>query len=69
MTTSMHALGIAWLSASLAAVLALAALLGLIWYMFRIRADRRLRAALDRYAQQEAAKQIPAQVSGARFRW
>jgi hypothetical protein len=39
------------------AVLALAALVGITWYAARARADRRWRAALDRYAEQEEAKQ------------
>jgi hypothetical protein len=41
---------------SLAAVLALAALVGITWYLSRVRADRRWRAALDAYAKQEQAK-------------
>ena len=41
---------------SLVAVLALAALVGITWYASRARADRRWRAALDRYARQEEAK-------------
>ena len=41
---------------SLAAVLALAALVGITWYASRARADRRWRAALDAYAKQELAK-------------
>ena len=45
-----------WKAVSLAAVLALAALVGITWYLSRARADRRWRAALDRYAQQELAK-------------
>jgi hypothetical protein len=40
----------------LVAVLGLAALVGITWYASRARADRRWRAALDRYAQQELAK-------------
>jgi carbon storage regulator CsrA len=39
-----------------AAALALAALLALGWYVSRARADRRWRAVLDRYADQEQAK-------------
>jgi hypothetical protein len=38
------------------AVLAPAALLGLTWYVSRARADRRWRAALDRYVDREEAK-------------
>ena len=41
---------------SLVTVLALAVLAGIIWYAFRARADRRWRATLDRYAEQEEAK-------------
>jgi hypothetical protein len=41
---------------SLVAVLALAALVGIMWHASRARADRRWRAALDRYAEQELAK-------------
>ena len=43
---------------TLAAVAALAALLGLTWYASRVLADRRQRAALDRYAEQEETKRI-----------
>jgi hypothetical protein len=46
----------AWRAVSLVAVLALAALVSITWYAVRARADRRWRAALDRYAQQEQAK-------------
>ena len=45
-----------WRAVPLVAVLGLAALVGITWYAFRARADRRWRAALDRYAQQEQAK-------------
>ena len=45
-----------WKAVSLAAVLALAALVGITWYLSRARADRRWRAALDAYAEQEQAK-------------
>jgi hypothetical protein len=41
---------------SLAAVLALAALVGITWYLSRARAERRWRAALDAYAEKEQAK-------------
>jgi hypothetical protein len=40
----------------LAAVLVLAALLGVTWYLFRARAGRRRLAAWDVYAEQELAK-------------
>ncbi len=40
---------------SLVAVLALAALAGVAWYLPRVRAEWRWRAALDRYAEQEQA--------------
>jgi hypothetical protein len=43
---------------ALAVVLALGGLAGLAWYLSRARADRRWRAALDRYAGQEQAKRI-----------
>ena len=46
----------AWKAVPLVAVLALAALVGVTWYASRARADRRWRAALDRYAQQELVK-------------
>ena len=46
----------AWRVVSLVAVVALAALTSITWYAVRARADRRWRAALDRYAQQEQAK-------------
>ena len=42
----------AWKAASLVAVLALAALVGVAWYLPRARAERRWRAALDRYGEQ-----------------
>jgi 4-amino-4-deoxy-L-arabinose transferase-like glycosyltransferase len=42
--------------ASLAAVLVLAVVAGVVWYFSRSRADRRWRAALDRYAELEQAK-------------
>jgi hypothetical protein len=48
----------AQIAIALAAVLALAGLAGLSWYLSRARADRRWRAALDRYAGQEQAKRI-----------
>ena len=41
---------------ALAAVPVLGGLAGLAWYLSRARADRRWRAALDRYAGQEQAK-------------
>jgi hypothetical protein len=47
----------AWKAISLVAVLALAALVGIIWYLPRARFERRWRAALDdAYAKQEQAK-------------
>ena len=46
----------AWKTGSLAAVLALAALMGITWVLSRARAERRWRAALDAYAKQEQAK-------------
>jgi hypothetical protein len=46
----------AWRAVSLAAVLVLAALVGITWYLSRVRADRRWRAAMDRYAELEQAK-------------
>jgi hypothetical protein len=45
-----------WRGTSLVAVLALAALAGITWYLSRARAERRWRAALDAYARQEHAK-------------
>jgi hypothetical protein len=41
---------------SLVAVLALAALVGVAWYLPRARTESRWRAALDRYAEQQLAK-------------
>jgi carbon storage regulator len=46
----------AWRAVSLAAVLALAALVGITWYLSRARAERRWRTALDAYAEKELAK-------------
>ena len=46
----------AWKAVSLAAVLALAALVGITWYLSRARAERRWRAALDAYAEKERVK-------------
>ena len=43
--------------ASLVAVQALAALVGVAWYLPRARIERRWRAALDFYAEQEQAKE------------
>jgi hypothetical protein len=40
----------AWRAVSLAAGLALAAFVGITWYLPRARAERRWRAALDAYA-------------------
>src|SRR5262249_52917380 len=48
--------GSAWKAVSLVAVLALAALVGSGWHLSGTRADRRWRAALDRYAERELAK-------------
>jgi hypothetical protein len=47
----------AWRAVSLAAVLALAALVGFTRYLSRVRAEWRWRAALDVYAQKEKGKQ------------
>jgi hypothetical protein len=46
----------AWRAVSLVVVLALAALVGVTWYLSRARAERRLRAAWDAYAELELAK-------------
>jgi hypothetical protein len=48
--------GPAWKAVSLVAVLALAALVGVAWYLPRARAERRWRAAVDRYADEEQAQ-------------
>jgi hypothetical protein len=48
--------GPAWGGVSLVAVQALAALAGVAWYLPRARAERRWRAALDHYGEQELAK-------------
>jgi hypothetical protein len=45
-----------WSAASLGAILALSALAGAAWYLPRARAERQWRAALDRYAELEQAK-------------
>jgi uncharacterized membrane protein YqjE len=46
----------AWRAVSLAAVLALAALVAVTWHLSRARAERRWRAALDAYAEKQQAK-------------
>jgi hypothetical protein len=46
----------AWKAGSLALVLALAAIVGITWYLSRARAERRWRTALDAYAEKELAK-------------
>ena len=56
--------GPAWRAVSLVAILALAALVGVAWYLPRARDEGRWRAALDRYADQEQAKRSEA--AGAR---
>ncbi len=48
--------GPAWGAVSLVAILAIAGLGGLAWYLLRARAESRWRAALDRYAEQEQAQ-------------
>ena len=48
--------GPAWRAVSLVAAQALAALAGVAWYLPRARAERRWRAALDHYGEQEQAK-------------
>jgi hypothetical protein len=48
--------GPAWRAVSLVQVQALAGLAGLAWYLPRARAERRWRAALDHYGEQELAK-------------
>jgi membrane protein YdbS with pleckstrin-like domain len=48
----------AWKAVALVAVLALAALVGVAWYLPRVRTEGRWRAAVDRYAEQEQAKAI-----------
>jgi hypothetical protein len=48
-----------WQGVSLAALLTPVALVGIPWYMSRARAERRWRAALDRYAEQELAYPAP----------
>ena len=45
-----------WTGISLVVVLALAAVVGINWCLSRALADRRRRAVLDRYAEQELAK-------------
>lgn len=46
----------AWRPISLVAVTALAGVVGTSWYISRARAERRWRAAMERYADQELAK-------------
>jgi hypothetical protein len=48
---------IAWKADSLALVLALAALVGITWYLARARAERRWRASLDVYVERQLAKE------------
>jgi hypothetical protein len=48
--------GAAWRADAPGAALALAAVIGCLWYLSRARAERRWRAALERYAEQEQAK-------------
>jgi membrane protein YdbS with pleckstrin-like domain len=52
----MSAADSAWRTVSLAAVLALAAVVGITWYLSGVRAERRWRVALAAYAKQEQAK-------------
>jgi len=59
----MHALGITELCVTLATLLTLLALLGMMRWASRVRADRRLRAVLDRYAELEATRRIIDQMS------
>jgi hypothetical protein len=46
----------AWKAVALIAILALAALVGVAWYLPRARTERRWRAALERYVEREQAK-------------
>ena len=48
--------GSAWRAVSLAAVSALAATVGITWYLSHARAERRWRAAWDRHAELAQAK-------------
>jgi hypothetical protein len=48
--------GSAWKADPLVAVLALAALVGVAWYLPRARTERRWRAAVDQYGEQEQAE-------------
>jgi len=45
-----------WKIASLAMVLAIAAVISITWFLSRVLAERRWWAALDRYAEHEIAK-------------
>jgi hypothetical protein len=45
-----------WWAASLVAAQAVAGLAGIAWYLHRAGAERRWRAALDHYGEQEQAK-------------
>jgi hypothetical protein len=49
--------GSPWRAVSLVAFQALAALVGVAWYLPRARIERRWRAALDLHAEQEQAKE------------
>jgi len=53
---NVSAIDSAWSAVSIAAVLALAALVGITWTVSRARAQRRWRAVLDAYAEQEQTK-------------
>jgi hypothetical protein len=48
--------GPAWGAISLVAIQALAALVGVAWYLSRVRAETRWLAALDHFAEQEEAQ-------------
>ena len=62
--------GPVWRAASLVAVLALAALGGVAWFLPRARAERQWRATLDRYAEQEQANEkAPLAAAGRASRW
>jgi len=49
----------AWRTDSLVAVLALAAVVGITWFLSRALVNRRWRAALDRYAEKQQPQKFP----------
>ena len=48
----------AWRGVSLTAIVALAALVSITWFLSRARAERRWRAAMDTYVEKEEARRF-----------